>query len=250
MTRYLRIAMTVSALSVWSATSDAAPLLFDFTGDTLGHGSWGNLRTFEDGGITVTASAWGYTQGRYDNAFQTGALGQWDTGLGVCNRDEGSASCGSPQHQVDNVGADDWVLFVFSSAVNIDTVTIDPYGTRDRDVSYYVGNVTTPLNLAGATYAGLAGMGFQERRSSTASASSGPRSVDIAGGFVNAVLFGGYLGGSDQDDYFKIASIAAHTREVPPPPPAPAPEPGTLLMMLGGIGALAARRKMRREDHG
>jgi hypothetical protein len=62
----------------------------------------------------------------------------------------------------------------------------------------------------------------------------------IVGGYVNALLLGGYFGGNDQDDYFKVRSVTAST---PPPPPRRVPEPGTLFGVLIGSGALGLRKR-------
>jgi hypothetical protein len=216
----------------------AGPITFDFTGSqggATGEGSVGNVRTFTSGGVTVSVSGWSYTYDvapGTDNALGQAALGRWSSGLGVCNVTE--TPCSSPDHQVDNVGIDDWVLFVFSAPVDITTVRIDPYGTFDRDVSYYVGNVSTPLSLTGVNYAGLTALGFSSvLYSSEATASDAYRDVSIAGGTVNALLLGGYRA-SDQDDYFKIRSLSADYR---------VPEPATAVMMLMGIAAIGARRR-------
>jgi hypothetical protein len=221
------------------ASASADPVTWSFTGTqggSYGTGSFGNTRTFTQGGVTVTASAWGYTWGSSDNALQAGALGRWSTGLGVCNVNEGSG-CGSPTHQVDNVGADDWVLFVFSTAVDITSVRIDPYGSYDRDVSYWVGNVTSPLSLSGVTYSGLSALGFAPRTDNTAGVSSDARNVPVGGGYVNALLIGGQLY-SDQDDYFKITSITGDVRSVA--------EPSSL--MLVGLGLAGMLRRARRKS--
>lgn len=211
----------------------------------MGSGTYGNNRTFTSGGVTLTVSAWGYTYGSNDNALESAALGRWSTGLGVCNRSE---DCTSPQHQVDNVGIDDWVLFVFSEPIDITTVRIDPYGTYDRDVSYWTGNVTTPINLTGVRYSStlptdLADLGFTERRDQTYSSSGSPLNVPITTGYVNAMLFGARIEpDSTAGDRFKIASLTGDFRVPPPPPPPPSvPEPSALLLM--GAGLVFAGRK-------
>jgi hypothetical protein len=230
-----------------TSVAAADPVTFSFTGsqgEATGTGSYGNTRTFTAGGVTMSATAWGYTYGSSDTRFETAALGRWSTGLGSCNRSEGTGSnCSSPQeHQVDNVGADDWVLFVFSAPVDITSVRIDPYGNYDRDVSYWTGNVTGPLNLTGVSYAGLSALGFGSRVDSSASASDAPRDVAIppVGTFVNALLFGGQLN-SDQDDFFKITSLSVNTRTN-----VPVPEPSTLILLCGGLAMVLARGRTSR----
>jgi hypothetical protein len=229
------------ALAGVATAASADPVTFSFNGTqggTMGTGSYGNTRTFTSGGVTLSASAWGYTWGSSDNRFETAALGRWGTGLGSCNRSEGTGSnCSSPyEHQVDNVGADDWVLFVFSTPVDITSVRIDPYGTYDRDVSYWTGLVTTPLNLTGVTYGGLAALGFGPRIDNTGSVSNSYRNVPIppVGSYVNALLFGAQLY-SDQDDYFKITSMTVNTR--------PVPEPSTIMLLTVGAAATLIRRR-------
>jgi hypothetical protein len=235
-----RIALaTLLLFAAMVPAAGADPVTFTFTGSqggSMGEGSIGNVRTFTSGGITLSVTAWAYTydlKPGTDNALGAAAVGRWDTGLGACNTTE--MPCSSPSHQVDNVGVDDWLLFVFSAPIDISSVRIDPYGNYDRDVSYYVGNVTTPLNLTGKTYSALDELGFSALYSNEASAGDGYRDVAISGGYVNALLLGGYKN-SDQDDYFKVKSVTGQTR---------VPEPSTLLLMLSGSGAVALFRQRR-----
>lgn len=209
-------------------------LAFDLTGSG-GTGSTGNTLVFTQSGLTVKASAWGYTYGPSDNALEKAKLGQWDTGLGVTNASEDGSS---PGHQVDNAGPDDWVLFVFSKPVDIASITIDPYGSYDRDVTYWVGNIDPGLNLTNKTYANLASLGFFTETSNDGTKSDSPRTVPITGdsGGVNAILFGakkGEFSSSDQD-YFKISSLCVTV----------VPEPSSMaLAALGALGFAARRRR-------
>jgi hypothetical protein len=200
--------------------------------------------------VTLWVTAWGYTYGSQNNALEKAAVGRWSTGLGVCNVTE--TPCSSPTHQVDNVGADDWMLFVFSTPVDITSVRIDPYGSYDRDVSYYGGTVSSiPLNLTGKNYSQLASLGFSPVQNDSSTASDNYRDVSISGGYVNALLLGGYLGGSDQDDYFKVRSLSAATPPPPPPPPPPpreVPEPGSVLTLLMGSGAFGLMKLRKRKE--
>lgn len=238
-----RAAMLGSALAavLYASTAAADPVTWSFTGSqggSMGEGSYGNTRSFVSDGVTVTASAWGYTYGSSNNALESAALGRWSTGLGSCNRSE---TCGNPSHQVDNVGADDWILFTFSEAVDITSIRIDPYGTYDRDVSYWVGTVSTPLNLHGVNYNGLDDRGFGNRIDQTYSTGSSALNVPIAGGRVNAILFGARIEGSGANDYFKITGLTADVTRTPPPPTHSVPEPTSLALMGAGLG-LAFRR--------
>jgi hypothetical protein len=243
--RSWKVLIPAALFSLLSSVAGADPVTFSFTGTqggSTGTGSYGNTRTFTAGGVTLWATAWGYTYGSSNDRLESAALGRWSTGLGSCNRAEGTGSnCSSPdEHQVDNVGADDWVLFVFSAPVDITSVRIDPYGTYDRDVSYWTGNVGVPLDLTGVSYGGLAGLGFGPRVDSTADPSSSPRDVAIppVGTFVNALLFGAQLY-SDQDDFFKITSMTVNTR-------VSVAEPATLFLLWGGVAVVVVRARTSR----
>jgi hypothetical protein len=213
-----------------SGFAEATSVTWNLTGPGS-EGSLGNTRSFTDfgSGITVAASAWNY----YDGSFRQANLGQWSTGLGVCNPSE-SNPCSSPSHQVDNQGSDDFVLFLFSAPVDPTTVRIDPYGTYDRDVSYWTGTVGTPISLTGVSYGGLGALGFSSRIDNDGTSSSSYRDVPIVSPFANALLFGPKYGGEgDGYDYFKITKLSASV-----------PEPASLMLLGAGlVGILIWRRK-------
>ncbi len=200
-----------------SRIAEAAPIIWNLTGSG-GEGTVGNERTFTAGGITVTANAWSY-----GTSFQEARLGQWSTGVAVCGVPE---TCSNPAHQVDNVGQHEFVLIRFDAPVDPLTVRIDPYGTYDRDASYWVGNVNSSIDLTGKGYSDLGSLGFLARNDSNGTSSSSSRDVSINNpSSVNALLFGAkYLGTGDGADRFKITKVSGNA----------VPVPGTLLMF--GVG--------------
>jgi hypothetical protein len=216
--------------------------------ETVSGGLFSVHRIFSADGLTVDVSAWANTGTSPAGSFAGGFLGRYDTGLGVCNRSEaqsagGLTGCvfdGGFRNQVDNVGQQDLVLFVFSQAVRLDAVTIDPYGAFDRDLSFWIGNVTAPLNLAGATFAGLPGLGFGPRQDSFNGVGGDPLTIGLGGATGNALLVGARYPADGLADKFKIQSI------VTAPAVVPIPAAGWLLVSAaGGLGALRARARRR-----
>lgn len=232
--------LVAAAFASWLVVSASGQsVTWNFSGSG-GAGSFANSRSFTSSGVTVKASAWAYTFGSSDSALETAALGQWSTGLGVLDRSEG-LSASDPEHQVDNYGPDNFVLFEFSSPVRNVSVAIDPYGTWDRDVSYWVGYAESPLNLDGKTYSNLSGLGFASQVNNTSSASDSPRTVTITSvNPFNKLLFGAQVGAptSSDIDRFKINCLSGTPTQY-------IPEPGSLALLgLGGL-ALGFRRSRR-----
>lgn len=190
----------------------------------------GNTRTFTVGTYSVTVSAWALSGA--GSTFEAANLGRYSTGLGVCGRTE-LPNCGNPAHQADNDGPDEYILFLFNKPVDPTIVRIDPYGTYDRDVSYWTGNVGV-VSLAGLTTGGLGGLGFGSRTDNDSTASDSPRDVPITSGFVNGMLFGPKL--SQGDDRFKLKSMTV----------TPAPEPAALAIFGAGLLGLFATARRRR----
>ena len=216
----------------------ASTITFDFTaaGTNVGSG-FGNVRTFTTGGVTVTVTAWGLTGS--GSTFQTAQLGKFSTGLGSCNQTEGTG-CSNPSHQFDNGGEYEFALFQFSTAVDPLTITINPYGAFDRDVTYFVGNTASGLNLGGLTLGGLAGLGFGSAINNDSTISDNARAVSLVSNQVNSVLFGARLNGDSDIDRFKIAGMTVEKMDG-------IPEPATFgLIGLGLITAGAVRLRKER----
>jgi hypothetical protein len=206
---------------------------------------FGNIFTFSQGGETVTVR--GYAEGVRSNSsigtagiFYDGQLGRYNTGLGVCDGEEG-ASCADPAHRVDNIGYDDWVLFTFPKVVRFTSIVIDPAGNYDRDMTYWFGTAG-PGKLPQLLTDGLASdtvlqlvNAFGQPINRDNSAGDDPLEVALKGQ-GNFLLLGAWRGGTDQDDSFNIHSLTV-LPELPP----------SLLLLIGliAVGALVIRHGER-----
>ena len=204
--------------------------------------SYGNRVTFSQGLESLRATAWSNTGSTPQYSLEKAALGRFSTGLGVCNRDEGSVtSCisGSLLHQVDNVSQQDLVLFVFNSPQTMQSLTIDPYGVWDRDVSFWVGTVSPTLDLSGSTFASLAALGFGPQVNSLNSAGEAALTIGLGGLVGNALLVGALNPADGTPDRFKIRSLVTTV------PTSVVPVPPALWLFVSALGALAGVRRFR-----
>jgi hypothetical protein len=230
-----RIALAAAMLAVLG-TASAATINFDLGSLSGSSGSTGNVRSFTNGGVTVTVTSFSLWQGSSTALFTPAATGQWEMGLGVLNSHDDSYP--AHQHAVDNADAyTDFILFQFSAAVDPTILKVYQFG-GDSDLDYWTGNI--PASLAGLQLGALSGF---NAGSSNANAANGYRYADLASpGTVNALLVAADLSGCN--DFFKITGFSVDYN--PPPPPEGVPEPSTYATMGGallGLGLFAARRK-------
>jgi hypothetical protein len=127
--------------------------------------------------------------------FVKADLGWYNTlGLASCNNTGEGAGCSNPEHQVDNNGSYDFVLFVFNGTVDPTSILINPYGTYHRDITYWVGNLGVNLSTLN-----LGTLGLGARMWDDSTASDNPRSVNLLGGTGNALLIAARLPGNGAD---------------------------------------------------
>lgn len=249
-----------------------ATIVFSFMSNSSGNSIvTGNSRTYNVDGVMLTATAWALT-GDDGTTLQTARLYQWDTfGYGICTNLDGAGDCGLPSHSLDNEAAPtsgnpnmvdpdpdtftaaspggstvryEFVLWVFSVPVTIDSIQIDPYEAsapfgsnhpNDKDVSYWL-STSSSISLSGLTLDNLSTQGFGARIDQDNS-SNNYNQLDVAvnSTYVRAILFGPRVGGDSIPDYFKVEEIEV----------TPSPEPGTLGLMgaaLAGLGWVRRRR--------
>ena len=202
--------------------------------------SYGDRVTVTQGAERLSLTAWSDTADAPLNGFESAFLRPFSIGLGVCNRDEGAiAACisGGLDHQVDNISQQDLVLFLFDSPQAMQSLTIDPYGVWDRDVSFWVGTVSPTINLTGSTFGTLAALGFSAQMDSYSTPSDDPLTLSLGGLVGNALLVGALNPADTSPDRFKIRSLVTSTANTTVPAPAAA------WLFVSGLGALAGLRR-------
>lgn len=203
--------------------------------------SYGNRLTIAQGAEKLRVTAWSNTANAPQDGFEAAYLRAFATGLGVCNRDEGSiTSCinSDLSHQVDNVSQADLVLFLFDSSQVMQSLTIDPYGVWDRDVSFWVGTVSPGVSLSGSTFSTLAALGFSGQMNSYNSAGEAPLTLSLGGLMGNALLVSALHPADGSADRFKIRSLVTA-----PTTTTVVPSPAAAWLFVSAIGSLAGLRR-------
>jgi hypothetical protein len=235
--------------------ASATTVTANFTLGSSSAGTMGNSLCYNSAGTStacngsqfLTITAWGVTGGTGGNTtLQQGALGLYagtNLGLGVCNQSEGN-NCSSPQHEVDNSGHLDFVLFKFNSAINSASVVLNPVcNCGYTDSTYYT--ATAAGSISGLSLSQLSTAGFSAGVNRTGGNSQQNFSLSGVGG-TTAILLGADVDPTAPhygDDYFKIGSLTWTT-------PTGVPEPGSLTSLGLGLGLLGwfGRRKITKKS--
>lgn len=164
-------------------------------------------------------------------AAQTTQFGANNIGLGVCSTGE---NCTFNEWQIDNNGQDEFLLFTFSSPVNIANIVIHQTTiTADSDTAWYA-------QAASATTPSLAWFNQNVTNGPTLDPGDS-RTITINANSVQTLLFGA-PSNSGNNDYFKLFSIDVTSART-------TPEPGSMVLLgsgLLGLGVVARRRAVRK----
>jgi len=179
---------------------DPVCVRYDFSGSSSTSGAYGNSRTYELSGVSVTATAWSRVQNNTDT-WAAAYLGAYGGGLGVTDTSESGSG---NSHTVDNVGGrDNYVVFQFSQDVIVDNAYLG-YVVCDSDISVWIGSSATPVTTVNDAF--LASMTHYEENWTT---SRYARWADFNDGKVsgNVLIIAANISDSTPEDQFKIEKL-------------------------------------------
>lgn len=212
-------------------SAQAAAVEFTFVSGNPAPEAFGNSYAQTLDGLTTTVTAWSTTGrgGRYQTAELEIYAGY---GMGVCSRSEGiNCSSSGNMHALDNKGADDLILFRFSSAVQLDSLTLRQFG-GDSDLSIWAGSGS--LNLDGAKPAALGSATLFSNNSII----NDIKTVDLSSftGAYDWLAVSARL--AQENDFAKLQTLTVQAAT-------PVPEADNWIMLLAGLGLVgfAVRRR-------
>jgi hypothetical protein len=185
---------------------DPVCVKYDFSGSSSTSGDFGNSRTYELSGVSVTATAWSRVQDNSDT-WAAGYLGAYGGGLGVTDTSE---SGWGNSHTVDNLGGrDNYVVFQFSQDVIVDKAFLG-YVVDDSDISVWIGSSASPTPITTVNDAFLASMTHYEENWT---GSSYARWADFNSGDVsgNVLIIAANTSDTTPEDAFKIENLKVCT---------------------------------------
>jgi len=231
MTRFNRFA---ALLGVALVSTQAHAVDVSFTSGAGLAQSYGNTYTATTDGLTVSASAWSST-GRANQFAQAALTLTPGVGLGVCSSQE-KVGCTAKNFAdaLGNKGADDLILFTFSSAVTLQSLSMIQFG-GDSDLSLWAGaGAFSPAGLKAGQ------MGTATLYDNTSNV-DGIRDVNLASftGSYDWLAVAARIG--QNDDFAKLRALTIT------PVAQPVPDAAPWMTMLAGLGLVGFRVSRRRQ---
>ena len=197
----------VAAVGFGGAVS-AATITFDL--GTASTGGWKNAINYSSGGLGLSITGGSYSNNGGVSAGRSVAT--WaGHGLGVADRFD-------TNHQIDGYGANDLAILTFSKAVTIVSVAFNYVNSYDF-FDFFTGQSGNPTLVS------------WNNRVKPVVTFANPSTASVFG-----------IGASQTWSAFKLWSITVNV----PDEPAPVPVPAAGVLLVGGLGAIAALRRKRR----
>lgn len=229
----LGLALLNSQALATSQSAQPAGTVYTFTSGSVGPEAFGNSYSKQIDSLTLTATAWSTTGS--GGSFQNAELEIYSGyGMGVCSRAEGvNCSNSNNNHGLDNRGADDLILFTFSSAVKLNSLSLLQFG-GDSDLSLWAGSGT--LNPNGLAPADL-GTATLLSNSNSANTTRNYSLSSVLGGSYTWLAVAARIG--QDNDYAKLRALTVT------PVAAPVPEANTWALLLAGLGLVGFAVRQR-----
>jgi hypothetical protein len=216
-----------AALSL-AAAAQAGTVTFNFAGATSSGpnaGGWSDVLTYTEDGITLAVSG-----GPVANNKTAWVKTWYNAGLGVCSGYE-QPSCVTGDHQLDSFGVDEFVYLAFDKAVSLSQIAFNYLNNNDTfDLAVDGTQVIDNGALADNVFSSF--VNFDP-------AYNGSIFAIAAGVSTKTVCqwssYGKKCWTEDVNSAFKIKSVTVSN----------VPLPATGLLLVGGLGLLAAARRRR-----
>lgn len=257
---------TLLGIAAIAASSTAFSATQTWNLQSQGNNINNNQLVLNNGGVTLTISAWSSTlSGTCNSGPECGGgnandpdpfisqadLKGYSSGLGAVNSDEGDDT---PNHAFDSIYGSsasidhDMALLQFSEDVTLDTMRIGYFNTdSDMSVLTYTGNGTPTPFSSSSKWSDLLNQGWSfvnhysdvQVNQNRAISSSVESQYWLVGVYNPAFQDNGWSIGNDS---FKLAGLSSSNTPGTPPPPG-IPEPATALLFVAGLIGLSRRQK-------
>lgn len=227
--------------SVAATPAMAAEYLLNLTSNSNALTNY-NDYSFQLDGQTIKVRATAWSTNSSNTTVQTATLGNYSSGLGVLNTADGNGSGNT--HTIDNQNGQDFIVFQFSSAVQLSSITTTPYNVSnlgtDSDASVRWGNVSKAWNQSlgfdGQSVNAIANIlsGQQDLLGSNAK-----QTRAVNGQASNLWLVAAKNLDNSKVDGFKLGAVTVKSA---------VPEPATWMMMIGGFALVGSAMRRRKTD--